>query len=320
MPAAETATSWVEDLFRSSIVPTLVEYIKIPNKSMMFDPEWRAHGYMDQATEMFATWARAQLPAGATLEVVRLGERTPVIFMDIPGTGGRARDTVMLYGHLDKQPEMAGWRDGLGPWTPVIEGDKLYGRGGADDGYAIFASLTAINALRRDKLPHARCVIVIEACEESGSYDLPAYIDHLAPRIGDLSLVVCLDSGCANYDQLWSTTSLRGLVIGNLEVSLLTEGVHSGDGTGVIAASERVIRQLLDRLDDSATGVMKLDKLANQIPKQRVLQAERTAQVIGDDVYSKFPLQPGVEPVTKNLTELILNRTWRPGLAITGAD
>jgi acetylornithine deacetylase/succinyl-diaminopimelate desuccinylase-like protein len=202
----------------------------------------------------------------------------------------------------------------------VIEGDKLYGRGGADDGYAIFASLTAINALRKDGTPHARCVILIEACEESGSYDLPAYIDHLAPRMGDLSLVVCLDSGCANYDQLWSTTSLRGLVIGNLEVSLLTEGVHSGDGTGVIAASERVIRQLLDRIDDSHTGVVKLSELATQIPRQRVEQAAKTASVLGAEVYSKFPLQPGVKPVTDDHAELILNRTWRPGLAITGAD
>jgi acetylornithine deacetylase/succinyl-diaminopimelate desuccinylase-like protein len=320
MPASETVTSWVENLFRSSIVPTLVDYIKIPNKSMMFDPEWRAHGYMDQATEMFAAWARTQLPAGATLEVVRLGERTPVIFIDIPGTGGRAGDTVMLYGHLDKQPEMIGWRDGLGPWTPVLEGDKLYGRGGADDGYALFASLTAINALRRDSIPHARCVILIEACEESGSVDLPAYIEHLAPRIGQLSLVICLDSGCANYDQLWSTTSLRGLLLGTLDISLITEGVHSGDGTGVIAASERVVRQLLDRLEDSHTGQIKLAELATEIPRQRILQAERTAQVIGDETWSKFPLHTGVQPVTRDNVELILNRTWRPGLAITGAE
>jgi acetylornithine deacetylase/succinyl-diaminopimelate desuccinylase-like protein len=286
----------------------------------MFDPQWRENGHVDRAVELLAGWARKNLPEGATLEVVRLGDRTPLIFIEVPGTGGKAGDTVMLYGHLDKQPEMTGWREGLGPWTPVIEGDKLYGRGGADDGYSIFASLTAINAVRRDKLPHARCVIMIEACEESGSYDLPAYIDHLAPRIGQLSLVVCLDSGCANYDQLWSTTSLRGLVLGTLEVSLLTEGVHSGDGSGVVAASERVIRQLLDRLEDSHTGVMKLPELATQIPHARILQAEKTAQVIGDEVWNKFPLQEGVSPVVKSNIELMLNRTWRPALAITGAD
>jgi acetylornithine deacetylase/succinyl-diaminopimelate desuccinylase-like protein len=320
MPVAESATQWTEQLFASSIVPTLVEYIKIPNKSAMFDPDWRKNGHMDKATELLAGWARSHLPDGATLEVVRLEDRTPVIFIDIPATGGRAGDTVMLYGHLDKQPEMTGWRSGFGPWTPVIEDDKLYGRGGADDGYAIFASLTAINALRREAIPHARCVVLIEACEESGSYDLPAYIDHLAPRIGQLSLVVCLDSGCANYDQLWSTTSLRGNVTGNLDISLLTEGVHSGDGTGVVASSERVTRHLLDRIEDSHTGQIKLAALATEIPRQRVLQAERTAQVIGDEIFTKFPLHPGVEPLTRNVVELILNRTWRPGLAITGAD
>ncbi len=314
------ATAWVEGEFRSSIVPTLLEYIRIPNTSAMFDPDWKKNGHVDRAVELLAGWARARLPEGATLEVCRLGERTPVIFMEIPGTGGVAGDTVLLYGHLDKQPEMTGWRDGLGPWTPVLEGDKLYGRGGADDGYAIFASLTAIRSLRERRIPHARCVVLIEACEESGSYDLPAYIDHLAARIGKLSLVVCLDSGCANYDQLWSTTSLRGLVLGNLEVSLLTEGVHSGDGTGVVAASERVIRALLDRIDDSATGNVKLAALSTEVPPARREQIERTAAVLGDEVWSKFPLQPGVAPVSSDPVELILNRTWRPGLAITGAD
>jgi len=267
-----------------------------------------------------AGWAREALPEGATLEVVRLGERTPVIFMDVPATGGASGDTVLLYGHLDKQPEMSGWREGLGPWQPVLEGDKLYGRGGADDGYAIFASLTALRALRRDNVPHARAVVLIEACEESGSYDLPAYIEHLAPRIGELSLVVCLDSGCANYDQLWSTTSLRGLVVGSLEVSLLTEGVHSGDGSGVVASSFRVVRQLLERLEDADTGLIKLEALQVPIPTERAEQARNAAQVLGDEIWQKFPLQPGVTPVLSDNAELILNRTWRPALAVTGAE
>jgi len=323
MPTAATSR-WVDETFQTSIVPALTRYVTIPNKSPMFDPEWAASGHMAEATELLAAWARTQLPDGATLEVVRLDDggrpRTPVIFIDVPATGGAPGDTVLLYGHLDKQPEMTGWRAGLGPWTPVLEGDKLYGRGAADDGYALFASLTAVNALRREGTPHARCVILIEACEESGSYDLPAYIEHLAPRIGDLSLVVCLDSGCANYDQLWSTTSLRGLVIGTLEVSLLTEGVHSGDGTGVIAASERVVRVLLDRIDDARTGVVRLAALETDIPPARARQAARAAEVLGDDVWAKFPLQPGVAPMSHDNAELILNRTWRPGLAITGAD
>jgi acetylornithine deacetylase/succinyl-diaminopimelate desuccinylase-like protein len=320
MPTADATKGWVEELFKASIVPTLIDYIKIPNKSPMFDKDWRAHGHMDRAVELLAGWAKQHLPDGATLEVVRLAERTPVIFIDVPATGGRSGDTVLLYGHLDKQPEMTGWRDGLGPWTPVMEGERLYGRGGADDGYAIFSSLAAVGALRKDKQPHARCVILIEACEESGSFDLPAYIEHLAPRIGTPSLVVCLDSGCGNYDQLWCTTSLRGLVVGTLEVSLLTEGVHSGDGSGVMADSFRVARMLIDRLEDAATGAIKPLELSVQIPKQRVLQAGRVAEIIGDEIWTKFPVQPGAKPVASDPTELILNRTWRPALTITGAD
>src|SRR5882724_13469079 len=247
---------FVDQCWGDEIVPTLVEYIKIPNKSPMFDPEWAAHGYMEQAVSLFERWARAKVAAlpGATLDIVRLPGRTPLMFFDIPGTGS---ETVLLYGHLDKQPEMVGWAEGYGPWTPRLDGDKLYGRGGADDGYAMFGALTALLALQEQGVPHARCVIVIEACEESGSYDLPPYIDHLADRIGSPSLVVCLDSGCGNYDQLWMTTSLRGVAAGQLTVEVLDEGVHSGDASGIVPSSFRIMRQLLSRLEDEATGAVR---------------------------------------------------------------
>src|SRR5262245_39201126 len=320
MSVSETTASTVESEFESSVVPTLFDYIRIPNQSPAFDRDWRAAGHMDRAVELLSSWARAHLPADATLDVVRLGDRTPVIVIEVPATGAPTQGSVLFYGHLDKQPAMTGWRDGLGPWTPVREGEKLYGRGAADDGYAIFAALLAMNAVRRDALPHARTVILIEACEESGSGDLPFYVEHLASRIGELSLVVCLDSGCASYDELWVTTSLRGMAMGTLEVSLLSEGVHSGDGTGVIAASERVARNLLDRIEDARTGAIRLPELAEAIPEHRVRQAERTAKALGDALWKKFPTQPGVEPVTNDPRELILNRTWRPGLTLTGAE
>jgi len=237
------ARKFVDQCWGDEVVPTLFEYIKIPNKSPSFDPDWAAHGFMEEAVALFESWARAKLSflPGASLEVVRLPERTPVIVIDVPGEG---TDTVLLYGHLDKQPEMVGWAEGYGPWIPRLEGDKLYGRGGADDGYAMFGALSALMALREQAVPHARCVVLIEACEESGSYDLPYYVDHLAQRIGSPSLVVCLDSGCGNYDQLWLTTSLRGLVSGELKVRVLTEGVHSGYASGVVPSSFRILRQL----------------------------------------------------------------------------
>jgi acetylornithine deacetylase/succinyl-diaminopimelate desuccinylase-like protein len=309
--------AYIDTLWDEAVIPTLVDYIRIPNKSPAFDPQWVEHGHMEAAVRLFEGWARARLDAlpGATLEVVRLEGRTPVILIEIPG---KVDDTILLYGHLDKQPEMTGWSEGLGPWTPVIQGDRLYGRGGADDGYAMFGALSAMLALRDQGVDHARCVILIEACEESGSYDLPDYVDHLADRIGDPSLVVCLDSGCGNYDQLWLTTSLRGMVAAVLRVDVLSEGVHSGDASGVVPSSFRILRGLLSRLEDVGSGSLLPSELHVEIPRERVGQAEKAAEALGQEVYAKFPFVPGMSPLSTDLVELILNRSWRPQLATTG--
>ncbi len=312
---------YVSEKWDGDIVPQLVEYIRIPNKSPMFDKDWVANGYMEQAAKLMEDWARAQPIAGMQVETVRLEGRTPLIFVEIPASGPETgSDTVLLYGHLDKQPEMTGWDDDLGPWKPVLRGDKLYGRGGADDGYAIFGSLAAIQALQQQGLPHARCVVLIEACEESGSYDLPAYVDHLAGRIGQPSLVVCLDSGCGNYEQLWCTTSLRGLAGGNFTVKVLEEGVHSGDASGVVPSSFRLLRQLLSRIEDENTGRILIDGLHVEIPAERQAQAQRAAEVLNTAVFDKFPLVDGLKPMSDELSELVLNRTWRPALSVTGVD
>ena len=295
----------------------LTQYIRIPNKSPMFDADWQAHGYMAQAVDLMTAWAGKQPVKGMQIEVVQLPGRTPLIFIEV---AGQVDDTVVLYGHLDKQPEMTGWDADKGPWTPVRVGDRLYGRGAADDGYAIFGSLTAIAALQAQGIAHARCVVVIEACEESGSYDLPYYVDHLAERIGKPSLVVCLDSGCGNYDQMWLTTSLRGTLAGDLKVEVLHEGVHSGDASGVVPSSFRVMRTLLSRLEDQDSGRVLPAELQAEIPQQRIDQAGETAAILGDEVFTKFPFVAGMRPALEDLKALILNLTWRPSLSITGVD
>ena len=307
------------DLWEREITPALVDYIRIPAKSPAFDPDWQKTGHIDAAVAHMAGWAKGKLAdlPGATLEVVRLEGRTPVILIEAPG---EVDDTVLLYGHLDKQPEMTGWADGLGPWEPVIRDDKLYGRGGADDGYAIYASVTALLALQAQRVMRARCVVLIEACEESGSYDLPFYVDHLAERIGSPSLVICLDSGCGNYDQLWLTTSLRGLAGGLLTVEVLTEGVHSGDASGVVPDSFRLARRLLSRLEDEATGQVRPAAFNVEIPAERKTQAKVAAQALGETVWKKFPFAGDTHPPSTDTPELILNRTWRPALTVIGAD
>jgi len=317
----QTAQTFIDEIWTDSIVPELVEYIKIPNKSPHFDADWFEHGFMEEAVQQIFNWSKAQDVKGMTLEIVRLEGRTPLIFMEIPAQGEtHPDDTILMYGHLDKQPEMTGWADDLGPWIPVIKDDKLYGRGGADDGYAAYSSLAAIMAVQRQNLPHARIVVIIEACEESGSYDLPFYIEHLRDRIGKPSLVICLDSGAGNYEQLWLTVSLRGMAAGTLRVDVLDEGVHSGYASGVVPSSFRVMQQLFSRLEDQATGKILPEYLYAPIPEQRLQQTAAMADALGDDIWQAYPFTDGVEPMAENNVERLLNRTWRPALSYTGIE
>jgi acetylornithine deacetylase/succinyl-diaminopimelate desuccinylase-like protein len=317
--------AFVERKWDDEIIPALTDYIAIPAKSPAFDADWANHGYIERVVTDAASWAEKQPVRGLKLEIVRLSGRTPVIFFEVPATRAGSTETIVLYGHLDKQPEFDGWRKDLGPWLPKYEDGKLYGRGGADDGYAIYASISALAALDAQGVERPRCVGLIETCEESGSYDLLPYVDALRERLGNVGLVVCLDSGAGNYDQLWLTTSLRGLVGGSLEVEVLDEGVHSGSYGGIVPSSFRVMRQLFERLEDSATGNLLPSGFHCAIPPSRLSEAEATARILGDDVWKSSPWACGqdgkpVLPITTDPREALLNSTWRPSLAVTGAQ
>jgi acetylornithine deacetylase/succinyl-diaminopimelate desuccinylase-like protein len=320
---AQVAQAWDE-----TIVSQLQDYIRIPAKSPMFDADWAANGYIDTVVRNTATWIEAQKVRGLTLEVIRLEGRTPVIFFEVAATKVESAQTVLMYGHLDKQPEFSGWRSDLGPWTPKFDDGKLYGRGGADDGYAAYAAIAAIQALKTQQVAHPRIVGLIESCEESGSYDLLPYIDALKTRMGDVALVVCLDSGAGNYDQLWLTNSLRGMASGVLKVEILTEGVHSGDASGLVPSSFRIMRQVLDRLEDSATGRLLPASFHCEVPAERLAQAQATAAILGDEIYKRFPWAhydcggstAFALPTTTDPLQALLNRTWNPTLSVTGAE
>jgi len=308
----QIAQSFIDETWDSSIVPELIEYIKIPAKSPHFDADWAENGFVEEAVQQIFGWCEKQDVQGMELEIVRLEGRTPLIFIEIPAYGDAdPDDAILMYGHLDKQPEMTGWADDLGPWKPVMKDGKLYGRGGADDGYSAFSSLTAVMAVQKQGLSHARIVVIIEACEESGSYDLPHYIDHLRERIGVPSLVVCLDSGAGNYEQLWLTVSLRGMASGTLRVDVLNEGVHSGYASGVVPSSFRLMQTLFSRLEDTTTGKVLPEYLYAPIPEQRLEQTQAMATALGDEVWQAYPFVDGVEPMADNNVERILNRTWR---------
>jgi len=313
---SDRTRAFVQRAWDDDIVPTLTEYIRIPAKSPMFDAHWAEHGHLERAVGLITDWARRRKIEGLAIEVVRLPGRTPVILMEAPGTGG---DTVLLYGHCDKQPEMVGWAADAGPWIPVRRGNRLFGRGAGDDGYAAFAALTAIEALQAQGVAHRRCVVLIEASEESGSPDLPAYVEALADRIRP-GLVVCLDSGCGDYDHLWATTSLRGIISGTLTVEVLSEGVHSGAASGIVPSSFRILRQLLGRIEDERTGEILVRECHVEVPPGRLAEVQAVAAVLGRDVGRGFPLVPGMRPVTLDPVQALLNNTWRPALAVTGVD
>jgi acetylornithine deacetylase/succinyl-diaminopimelate desuccinylase-like protein len=315
-PEIAAITEYVNETWDRSIVPALCDYVRIPNKSPLFDPKWEQHGHMERAVELLANWCRRQPIAGMTVKIARIPGRTPLIFVDIAG----GKDTVLLYGHLDKQPEFTGWDRGLSPWEPVIRDGRLYGRGGADDGYAVFSSLTAIAALQARKIPHARCVVMIEACEESGSPDLPAHVEALAREIGTPSLVVCLDAEAGDYERLWLTTSLRGNIVGTLDIAVLTEGVHSGAGSGIAASCFDVLRQLLSRLSDEDTGELKLKELRVDVPEERRRQIAATARLLGDSVAARMPFAEGARAMSRDPAVLLENSTWKPTLTVTGID
>nr|WP_315464899.1 M20/M25/M40 family metallo-hydrolase [uncultured Rhodoferax sp.] len=328
------ALEHVSAAWDTDIVHRLEEYIRIPAKSPMFDTNWSEAGLLDTVVRNTALWIEAQKVPGLTLEVIRLEGRTPVLFFEVPASGGDAGEvpasgeTVLMYGHLDKQPEFSGWRNDLGPWIPKYEDGKLYGRGGADDGYAAYAAIAALQALKDQKLRHPRVVGLIETCEESGSYDLLHYVDALKPRLGEVGLVVCLDSGAGNYEQLWLTNSLRGMASGVLKVEILTEGIHSGDASGLVPSSFRILRQVLDRLEDSKTGYLLPANFHCEVPAERMQQARATAAILGDELFKRFPwahydcggATTFALPTTSDPLEALLKRTWQPTLSVTGAD
>lgn len=309
----------VEQAWESEVLPSLCELVEIPAVSQAYDPNWAANGQLDAAIAHLHDWISSRDIAGAHLEVVRLPGLSPLLLVDIPATEGASDDTTLLYGHLDKQPPLDGWSDGLGPWTPVVRDGRLYGRGSVDDGYSGYAAITAIEAVRAHGGAHSRCVLLLETGEESGSPDLPAYLQHLSDRLGTVSLVVCLDSGGGDYKRLWLTTSLRGSTQLDLTVRVLDSGQHSGMSSGIVPSSFRIARQLLDRVENSATGDIPLPELNVDIPANRVEELREAVEAVPGLIRDLVPLPEGMHRVSDDETELALNNLWRPTLSVVGA-
>jgi acetylornithine deacetylase/succinyl-diaminopimelate desuccinylase-like protein len=303
--------------FEQEALPTLFQYATMAALSPAYDANWQSNSHIHAAAHLFADWARERDLANFSVEVHEIENLTPVITVTVEATAPTS-GTVVLYGHLDKQPPLGTWSDGLGPYSPVRRGDRVYARGLADDGYAMFASLLALEDLEARGIAHARCVVLIEASEESGSPDLAAHLDQLADVLGDVELLICLDSGALTYDRLWVTTSLRGNLIAELTVQVLEQGQHSGSASGVVPSSFRIARQLLDRLEDSSTGRIQLFELFGDIPLAHREAARAVTDEFGDVAGDEQPVVAGLELMGANPAERLLQRTWWPTLSVTG--
>ncbi len=310
----------VERVWDDAVLTSLAEFVTIPALSPIFDANWAASGHLDAAVEHVRRWLVARDIEGATAEVLRLPGKSPVLLFDVPPAGevGADAGTVLLYGHLDKQPPVGGWSEGLGPWTPVLRDGRLYGRGAADDGYSGYAATAAIEAVRAAGGSHTRCVVLLETSEESGSPDLPAYLERYADRLGEVSLVVCLDSGGQDYERLWLTTSLRGLVSTTVTVRVLESGQHSGMASGIVPSSFRIMRMLLDRVEDAATGEVLVPEMHGEIPAERLAEIRDLAALAPGAARAVFPLLTGMSAVSDDDVELMLNNSWRPTLSVIG--
>jgi acetylornithine deacetylase/succinyl-diaminopimelate desuccinylase-like protein len=309
---------FIDNIFDKSAIPELEKYIKIEAKSASFDEQWEKNGFLNQACYLVKDWCLSLSIDGLSAEVISPEGRSPLLLIEIEATSNKT-ETTLIYGHLDKQPEFSGWDDNKGPFEPVIENNKLYGRGGADDGYAAFSALCAIKALKKQNLKHNKFVILIESGEESGSPDLPYYINKYDEQIGDVDLIICLDSGCGDYERFWVTNSLRGTIACNLEVKILKQGIHSGN-SGIAASSFRILRNLLDRIEDSNTGKITLKELHPQIPEKTMEMIQKSVDTLGDNIISAIPFVNGARPVCEDHLALILNNTWKPALSYIGID
>lgn len=309
----------IHTLLHGEVLERLCDFIKLPSKSPDFDPDWKAHGFLDAACNQAAAWGRSFIE-DAAFEVLTSPDHTPVLFFDIPATSKEIKQSALIYGHLDKQPEAQGWTNNRSPFVPSLEGNKLYGRGAADDGYSFYSAMAAVRALKDAGIAHGRITGLIETSEESGSRDMGYWMKEIAPRCGNVGLIVVLDSTCSDYERMWLTTSFRGCINLTLNVKVLERSVHSGSASSIVPDSFRIARSLLSRVEDEKTGEINDPRLNCPIEPERLKQIRATAEIIGANVFSEFPWYKSAHACQTDVFEAMATRGFKPALCVIGAD
>lgn len=301
----------------------LKSFIRVPNVSPGYDPEFFTNGLIIKAIDTVKAWIEAQGIAGLTTTLFAEPGCEPLLLVEIPGTAAPGAPVVLAYGHLDKMPPLdaPGWSAGLFAYDPVIRDGKVYGRGTNDDGYNCFLVITALKYLQSKGLAYPKVTLILETGEESGDTEIQQYLERLRPKIGDVDLILVLDGEAQDYQTFWGCTSLRGIVNGVLDISHLATPCHSGMATGLVPSTFRIARILLSRIEDAATGeVLLREAHAPEIPATRIEQCRLIAAQLGDRSHAIVSPLPGAELLSKDNAELLLAKAWKPGLAVTGCD
>ncbi len=310
--------SMSDEIWEQSILPSLSNFIEIKALSPLFEPDWDKLGELDATIDLFCEWVERQELDGLTYSVHRIEDRSPVLLITVEGTGP---GEVVFYSHLDKQPSKPElWSEGLGPLSAVRRGPWLFGRGSIDDGYGGYLCVAALKLLQNSNTPHPKCSFLIETCEESGSYDLPPYLEALKEDLGEPDMIVVMDSGGPDYEHIWITEALRGLISGTLSIKVSHEGIHSGTSGGSIPSSFRIARTLLDRVEDSNSGQILIPEMHVDISDDLRKKAESLAGVVGNSLWDQLPTVDSLKPVSEDTADMILGMNWQPSLCVIGAD
>jgi acetylornithine deacetylase/succinyl-diaminopimelate desuccinylase-like protein len=243
--------------------------------------------------------------------------RSPFLIVQIEASeGNTSQNSVLYYGHMDKQPFGPGWKY---PATePIIEDGKLYGRGSSDDCYALYAAVLSVKACQTLGLPHPKIVITIEGSEEGGNTeDLVHYLSTYRDLIGSPNTVLCLDTSALLEDTLAISTSLRGGCNFDLTVGVSKDNMHSGY-SGIVPDPYLIAVSLLERIHDFKTHEVIKD-FEVEVPSYRIEETKFAA--------SRLPLLSTMLPTVPGLSsraaghagglelekyQIILNSTWKP--------
>ena len=313
----------ISKIFNTTTLPNLMNFIRIPNTSPEFDPDWDKNNLLLKASKLIITFIKTLQLKNTEITLLKDENHTPFILTETKSSKEKEKNTILFYAHIDKQPNCEGWDKGKSATNPIIENGRLYGRGSIDDGYAIYSILTAIKYCQDNNLFTNRIICIFECSEESSSDDLNYYFDKLIPFFGnDISLFCCVDLTCLDYKKMWIVNCIRGVMDFDVKIYTLNNDIYSNFTKGVFPDNFMIFRKLCDLLRNEK-GEFLIPELIiseDKIPKDRKKELEEASKEIGIDFIKVLPLYNNTKPMKDDIYKLLLNNIWKVSMIIKGID